>query len=164
MLSRALTPARRRSMYPLRKHTIIKAGKTSRAGESSLLYKEHSSENEENLEPGATDSEKSEGGESMDWQRRRIAEVQNQGASSRRQALRGPAPLRLERYEEIPDELLQKEQSAKSTVLEEVEEEDVDRDDEGKARAMDSVETHAGAKEQWCETVGPKRRRLGFDL
>lgn len=170
ILDRALTPRRRRSIYPLRKHIVIKSGKNPKTRDSSPLSEvllEEGSIEEEELQPGAAESETNEVDKLTDWQRRRIDELRKQSRSSRRPTLRRPVPYRPGHFrasEEAPNGQVPREQSANTKSLVEVEQEHVEGDNEGEERAKDAMELHKGATQHWCETVGTKRRRLNIDF
>lgn len=159
-------------MYPLRKHIVIKSGKNPKTKESSplsqVLPEEDSIEEDEDLEPGAAESETNEVDKLTDWQRRRVDELRNQSPSSRRPTLRRPVPYRpahLRASEVVPNGQAPREESANTESLVEVQQEHVEGDNKGEGRANDAVELHTGATQQhWCETVGTKRRRLNIDF
>ena len=150
-------------MFPLRKHIVIFRGDKPKTRDSSPLSEvvdeEHSTEMDEDLQPGTTESERNENTELTDRQRRRIDELH---LSSPKPTLRRPVPFRpghLRESGEVP-----KERSAETTSLKEGQHEPMEEVTEGEVMTEGSTEAHASAIQRRCETVGTKRRRLNIDF
>ena len=157
-----MTPPRRRSMFPLRKHIVIFRGDKPKTRDSSplseVVHEEHSLEKNEDLQPSTAESERNENTQLTDWQRRRIEELH---LSSPKPTLRRPVPFRPGHTQESGE--IPKEWSAETSSSKKVHHEHVEEDTESEVMTEGSMEANTSAIQQWRETVGTKRRRLDID-
>lgn len=157
ILKRALSPPRRRSIYPLRRNIVIQKRTKSQAQQSPFKseerHKDQASEDNRDQQQSA-DSHEGGGHHTLtDLQKERINQLKHLKFEVQRPIPRRPAPSRPGHAEQ------QNQYTSPPSSMQE----DREQAEDGigvETQTEDPLGLRGGVSQMWCETIGTKRRRL----